>query len=464
MKKNGPAKKTGKPWFFIVAALIIALTSISFFGVKNYYGDNETVYFKSASDIRWGIDIQGGVEAVFSPETDKEVTKAQLEAAKEVIDTRLINLGVTDYETSIDTRNDQIIVRFPWQSGEDEFDATSAINELGDTAVLTFCSGSTYNKDKIVLTGSTDVKEASVVLDKGNPCVSLKLTATGRKKFASATAANLNKTIAICLDETVISAPTVNSVIADGNAVITGKFTYDECKSLASKINSGSLPFKLTVDDSKLQVISATLGKEALNTMLIAGIIAFCVICIIIIVRYRLPGFISCIALVGQVGGMIACVSGFFGGTNSFTLTIPGIAGIILSVGMGIDANVITSERITEELRKGKGVVTAIDSGFSNALSAIIDGNVTNVIVSVVLMGCFGPSDSFFAKVFSPIMHLFGASVSGSVYSFGYTLLMGVIFNFIMGVFASRVMLKSLSNFKCMRKPWLYGGVKNDEN
>lgn len=459
-----PRKKVGKSLFFIVLAFIVALTSISFFGVKSYYGDNEKVYFKGASDIRWGIDIQGGVEAVFSPETDKDVSEDQLEAAKETINNRLINLGVTDYETSIDTRNDQIIVRFPWQSGEKDFDAASAVNELGETAVLTFCEGSTYDKDKVVLVGSTDIQQAAAVVMNGEHSVELKLTSAGRSKFATATAKNVGKQIAICMDGQVISAPKVNTAITNGVAYITGQFTYEECASLASKINSGSLPFKLTVDDSKLQIISPTLGAEALKTMTIAGIIAFAIICLLIIVRYRLLGAISCVALAGQIGGIIACVSGFFAGSNSFTLTIPGIAGIILSIGIGIDANVIINERIREEIRSGKTVSGAINDGFRNATSAIIDGNITNVIVAVVLMGCFGPAESFFAKIFSPALSLlFGSSVSGAVYSFGYTQVIGIIFNFIMGVFASRLMLKSLANFKCMRNPWLYGGTKEVE-
>lgn len=464
MKKKRSAKKVGKQWFFIVLALIVALTSVAFLGVKTYYGDKEIVYFKSAGDIRWGIDIQGGVEAVFSPETDEEVTEQQLNAAKETINNRLINLGVTDYETSIDTRNDQIIVRFPWQSNEEDFDAAAAINELGETAVLTFCTGSTYNEDNIVLVGSEDVKEATAAVKDGSPYVQLRLTSSGRSKFATATRNNIGKTIAICMDGEVISAPTVNETIDNGLASISGQnLTYEDCVSLANKINSGSLPFALTVDDSKLQVISPTLGAEALHTMTLVGIIAFAIICVLIIARYRLIGLIACVSLCGQIGGIFACASGFFGGMNGFTLTIPGIAGIILSIGMGIDANVITAERILDEMRAGKTVTGAINDGCRNAMSAIVDGNVTNVIVAVVLMGCFGPSDSLFAKLFSPLVSLFGASVSGAVYSFGYTQFIGVIFNFIMGVFAAKIMLKSLSGFKCMRKPWLYGGVKHVE-
>lgn len=456
-------KKLSKCWFFLVAILIVALTVVSFFGVKNYYGDKEIVYFKSAGDIRWGIDIQGGVEAVFAP-TDKntdKITESQLESAKKIIDTRLINQGVTDYETSIDNANKQIIVRFPWQAGEENFDATTAIKELGETALLEFCGGSTYDEKNVVLEGKHVASASAEVID-GSPYVLLKLTSEGRSKFATATKTYLNKQIAICMDGQVISAPTVNDVINNGEATITGP-DYDGCVDLANTINAGSLPFAMGVDDSKLQVISATLGAEALNAMLIAGLIAFAVICLIIIARYRLPGFVAAIALSGQVAGMIACASGLFAGSEGFTLTIPGIAGMILSIGMGVDANVITAERITEELRAGRPVSSAINIGSKNSLSAIVDGNVTNILVAIVLMGCFGPSDNIFAKIFSPVIGLFGASVSGTVYSFGYTLLMGVIFNFIMGVFASKIMLGSISKFKCMRKAWLYGGAKNVE-
>ena len=463
MKKTN--KKVSAIWFFIVAILIIALTAVSVFGIKNYYGDTEKVYFKSASDIRWGIDIQGGVEAVFAPEgvdTDK-VTATQLEAAKEVIDSRLINQGVTDYETSIDNVNKQIIVRFPWQSGDEAHDAATTVKELGQTAKLTFCSGTAYDESKIILDGSM-VDTAEPVVQNGEPMVSLKLNAAGKEKFAEGTKANLNGNIAICLDGEVISAPQVKNIITDGMATISGgNMDSEYCTYLANTINAGVLPFAMNVDDSKLQVISATLGEDALNAMLIAAIIAFAIVSLIIIVRYRLPGAVAVIALIGQIGGMIACSSGFFGGASGFTLTIPGIAGMILSIGMGVDANVITAERITEEIRSGKTVTRAIDLGSSNSFSAIADGNVTNILVTIVLMGCFGPSDNIFAKLFSPIISWFGASVSGAVYSFGYTLLIGVIFNFIMGVYASKLMLKSISSFKCMRNPWLYGGAKNAE-
>ena len=457
------SKRTGKPVFFVVFILILALTYTAFFGIEDYYGDTRKVYLKGAEDIRWGIDISGGVEAVFSP--DKEgvkITDDDMESAKAIIETRLVNQNITDYEVYTDAANHQIIVRFPWAADESNFDAQAAVQELGETALLSFCRNE--DKNDVILSGSADIKRATAGVNENNAyVVYLEFTDAGTSKFAEATtalAASGGK-ISIWMDETEISAPTVKTAILNGNAYIDGMANAEEAKSLANKINAGSLPFALTVDDSKLQIVSPSLGSNALDVMLIAGAIAFGVIALLMLLRYRLHGLIAVFALLGQLAGSIACISGFFPKAASFTLTIPGIAGIILSIGVGVDCNVIATERIRDEFKKGKTIDGAIDSGFRNSLSAIIDGNVTIVIVSLVLMGAFGTPDRFMAKIFSPLMSLFGASITGSIYSFGYTLLVGVIFNLIMGVLASKWMLKSISQFKFLRKPWLYGGKKN---
>ncbi len=458
------SKRKGILPFFLVAALILALTFTAFFGVKNYYGDTELVYFKGANDIRWGIDIRGGVEAVFSP--DKEgikITDDDIDAAKAILETRLVNQNITDYEVYADKNNNQIIVRFPWAADESDFDAASAVQELGATALLKFCKDE--DAEKVILTGA-DVKKATpdhqeVAEGQFQYVVQLELKSSGKTKFAAATKEQLNKTISIWMDDSMISAPTVNSQITDGKAIITGMANAEEAEALADKINAGSLPFALTVDDSKLQVISPTLGNDALRVMVIAGSIAFALVCALMIIRYRLNGFVASLALLGQLAGSIACISGYFPSFESFTLTIPGIAGIILSIGVGVDCNVIAAERIRDEFEKGKTIDGAIDSGYKNSLSAIIDGNVTIVIVSIVLMGAFGTPDSLLAQIFSPLMSLFGTSITGSIYSFGYTLLVGTIFNLIMGVLASRIMIKSISKIKFLRNPALYGGKKN---
>ena len=175
---------------------------------------------------------------------------------------------------------------------------------------------------------------------------------------------------------------------------------------------------------------------------------------------YRLPGFLACIALAGQVAATLAFVSGYFPVFESFTLTLPGIAGIILAIGMGVDANVITAERIKEELNNGKSLDGALKSGFARGLTPIIDGNVTIVIVAIVLMGAFGPSDGLFAKALHFVFFAFGPSTAGTIYAFGYTLLTGVLLNFVFGVFATRVMIRGAASIKALRNPWLYGAVK----
>ncbi len=455
------SKRTGKLAFFVVFFLILALTFATFFGIENYYGDTRQIYVKGAKDIRWGIDIRGGVEAVFSPDKEGvDITEDDMDAAKSIIETRLVNNNITDYEVYNDNDNHQIIVRFPWAADESNFDAAAAVQELGETALLTFCEGE--DSTKVLLSGAKDIESAQPGVDEqGNYVVYLNLTKQGTSKFSSATKKLVGSTISIWMDKTMISAPTVNEQITGGQAYITGMEDADAAKELADKINAGSLPFALTVDDSKLQVISPTLGSDALRVMLIAGSIAFGLVCLLMIARYRLNGFVAAIALLGQLAGSVACISGFFAGVDSFTLTIPGIAGIILSVGVGVDCNVIAAERIRDEFRKGKTIDGAIDSGYKNSLSAIIDGNVTIVIVSIVLMGAFGTPDSLIAKIFSPLMSLLGSQVTGSIYSFGYTLLVGTIFNLIMGVLASKKMLTSISKLKIFRNPWFYGGKKN---
>lgn len=473
------SRRTGKPIFFIVFILIVALTYTAFFGVENYYGDTRQIYTKGAKDIRWGIDIRGGVEAVFTPaKTETDITDEDMEAAETLIKTRLVNQNITDSEVYCDVENRQVIVRFPWEAGESDFDAVATVDKLGASAMLIFRKGTEENGE-IILEGAADVKEArpDVNPETLENIVALKFTDSGKTKFANATSSMVGQQISIWLSTTtteldengepvveniVLSSPTVQEAITTGECTISGSnMTAEYVKELSDQINGGKLPFQLTRDDGKLQIISPTLGTRALNVMVIAGSIAFGLVCLLMICLYRLNGFVAAIALLGQLAGSIACISGYFAGANSFTLTVPGIAGIILSIGVGVDCNVIAAERIRDEFKKGKTIDGAIDSGFKNSLSAVIDGNVTIIIVSLVLMGAFGTPDSFIAKIFAPLMSLFGSQVTGSIYSFGYTLLVGTIFNLIMGVLASKLMLKSISRLKLFRKPWFYGGKKN---
>lgn len=462
-------KKGNKAVFFIVFALILAFAASTIVGLDYQYGDISTTYIHGLDDIRLGIDIQGGVDVTFEPENGIEATEQQLAAATEVIKLRLATLNINDSEVYSDAKSNRIIVRFPWQAGEKDFDPEAAVDELGETAVLTFRHGNQKNVDEngnpngeIILQGA-DVAEAGTGQQPNNQggadwVVTLKLTDEGKQAFADATTQLASKkgTIAIWMDNYCISALTVSSAITDGNAVITGSQSYEEAKELADKINSGALPFKLTT--SSFKTISPTLGTGALRAMVISGIIAFVLIAIYMIILYRLPGTVAVITLAGQIAGTLAAITGWFGFMDSSTLTIPGIAGIILAVGMGVDANIITGERIKEELNRGKNLNAALRSGYQRALSAIIDGNITTIIVAIILMGAFGVPTSVFARLLRPLFFAFGASTEGVIYSFGYTLMVGVLLNFVMGVLASRLMVMSLSNFKIFQNKKLYGG------
>ena len=291
--------------------------------------------------------------------------------------------------------------------------------------------------------------------------MALEFDANGAAAFGDATTRLYQEggSISIWLDDQNISVASVNSAITDGRAVITGSsFTREDVVTLARQINSGALPFALTVDS--YSTISPTLGENSLEAMVYAGIIAFILIFAIMIFMYRLPGALACVALLGQVAATLAFVSGYFPVFNSFTMTLPGIAGIILAIGMGVDANVITAERIKEELRNGKSLPGALKSGFARGLTPVIDGNVTIVIVAIVLMGAFGPTDGFFARLLNFVFFAFGASTAGTIYAFGYTLLTGVLLNFVFGVFCTRVMIAGAASIKALQNPWLYGADK----
>ena len=462
-------KTKGKAWQLVLTVLLIAaFVYTAFFGVAVKYGDVTTTYIKGAKDIRFGVDIKGGVNVTFVPSDGYDATDDQLEAAQLVIENRLVALNVTDYELYVDNNSDSLILEFPWQSGETEFDPEAAIEEIGTTAYLTFREGSSADGE-LVLDGSM-VESAAAQYGPVNGSsseyyVALKFTDEGAKAFGDATTRlyQTGGTISIWLDDENVSTANVNAAITDGSAIITSSasnpFTQEDVVKMARQINSGSLPFALTVDS--YSTVSPSLGENSLSAMVLAGLIAFALIVVLMTALYRLPGFLACIALAGQVAATLAFVSGYFPVFESFTLTLPGIAGIILAIGMGVDANVITAERIKEELRSGKSLDGALKSGFARGLTPIIDGNVTIVIVAIVLMGAFGPSDGLFAKALHFVFFAFGPSTAGTIYAFGYTLLTGVLLNFVFGVFATRVMIRGAASIKALRNPWLYGADKN---
>ena len=401
-------------WLVLAATLLVAWTAV--FGLFGIPGANK---------MRFGIDIRGGVDAVFEPvDLGRIPTPSELDAARAIIETRLDQKNILDREVTIDQTNGDVIVRFPWKSDETSFDPQKAIAELGETAKLTFRDGN----GNILVDGKEVV--TSVVQKNSQTSryeVSLTFSDEGAKLFADATQKNIGKRIGIYMDETKISDPIVEDVIYSGRAAISNTGTYEQTNALAQKIAAGALPFSM--EARNYSTISPSLGAGALGVMVQAGTWAFAILCVLLVVYYRLSGFVACIALILQISGQLLALS-----IPQITLTLPGIAGVILSIGMGVDANVIISERISEEIKGGKSTQQAIIVGFKNAFSSVFDGNITVMIVAVILM-------------------VLG---SGSMLSFAYSLLTGVILNFLAGVTASRLMMRSLCRYHKLSREPLY--------
>jgi SecD/SecF fusion protein len=411
--------------FFIVLAVAILMSYVSIKGLVIPLGRSLELVIPGMPEMRYGIDIRGGVDAAFEPvDLDRKPTKQELESARSIIETRLDNLNILDRDVTIDEQNGYIIVRFPWQSTETDFDPERAIAELGETAMLTFRN----EAGEVLVTGS-HVVSASVGThpQKGGYIVQLEFDDEGTKLFSDATKVLVGKPINIYMDETLIQSAIVQTHIPSGEAFIDGMKGIDEAKALSDKINAGALPFSLTSRNHS--TISPSLGSGALSTMVLAGVIAFLIISILLIIYYRLPGFVACISLLIQISGVLLALS-----VPQITLTLTGIAGVILSIGMGVDANIIISERISEEIKSGKSLSYAISLGFKNSFSSVFDGNITMLLVGVIMM----------------------ALGSGSLLSFAYTLMTGIFFNFVAGVTASRLMIFSLSQYELFRKPKLY--------
>ncbi|EXG85245.1 protein-export membrane protein, SecD/SecF family [Clostridium sp. ASBs410] len=405
--------KPGKKMLAAILIVIAALICVAAFGAGSG--------IKGVREMRYGIDIRGGVEAVFEPQgLDRTPSEKELDTARQVIETRMDNQNIVDREVTVDKNGGYIIVRFPWKSGETNFNPEEAIAELGEMAELTF-----RDPDGNVLIQGKDVQNAAPETANNNGIksyqVALSFNAEGSKLFEDATGKLIGKRMSIYMDQDLISSPTVQTKISGGQAVITGMQDYDDAKNLAEKINAGSLPFSLKT--TNFSTISPSLGNNALSIMIYAGLAAFLVICLFMLVFYKLPGAVACVTLVLQTVLQMLAVS-----IPQYTLTLPGIAGIILTIGMAVDTNIIISERISDELKKGISVKGAVLTGYKNAFSSVLDGNVTTAIVAIILM-------------------FLG---SGTMLSFGYTLLIGMIVNLLVGVSVSKQLLLSM----IQNAPW----------
>lgn len=350
-----------------IMVVIVVVAYIALFGVGKGTMIN---YLKPWGEaISLGLDLRGGVYTVYQADnTDDPDFDTKMNSTVSILTSRLTRQGFTE-ATVTRQGTDRIRVEIPNVSDPNEI-----LRIIGTPAQLYFVDEAGNN----LMEGSM-VKNAQAAQDEnGQPCVSFELTDEGARIFAEATAANLGKTISITLDDEVISRATVNTVIAGGRGEITGSFTAEEVRNLATLILSGALPLNLT--QLEVSAISATLGVEALDRAVQAGLIGVVLVMLFMIFRYRLCGIVADIALTIYIMIVVLLLA-----LTGAQLTLPGVAGIILGIGMAVDANVVIFERIREEVAVGRPLASAIKKGFSNALSAIVDANVTTIIAAVVL-------------------------------------------------------------------------------
>ena len=409
----------------IILALLFGMSYVAIFGMKDGYG--------SIGQIKQGLDLAGGVSITYEIQGDNP-------SDQDVSDTIYkLQQRVTNYSTEAEVYKEggnRITVEIP-----DVTDANAILEELGQPGTLMFLDSDGYTKFSNgeectpLLTGS-DVKNAVAGADTSQSStskyvVSLEFNDEGKQKFADATSANVGKIIYIVYDGKVVSAPRVNEAITGGSAQIDGMSSYDEANTLASYVRIGAMPLELK--EMRSQVVGAKLGETAIQTSLLAGAIGLAILCLFMIIAYRVPGVAACLALVIYVALDIFILSVY-----EITLTLSGIAGIVLSIGMAVDANVVIFSRIREEIGAGKSVDAAIEQGFKKAMSAVVDGNVTTIIAALVL-------------------YLRG---SGSVKGFAVTLGIGVVLSMFTALVISKTIVRLLYNFGCKSEK-LYGSVRH---
>ena len=414
----------------ITLVIILALTAGLLFTAFNGIG---SVIPRTQDGIVLGLDLVGGSEITYEAQVTGDTADVPegMKSAITMLRQRLDALGYTE-ANAYQSGERQIVVEIPSISDPEE-----AVQKLGSTAVVTF----TDADGKEWITG-TDIDEAKYefsAVDESGVAVNhvvLTFTNEGQKKFVEATksvaARSGDNYLAICLDGEVISSPSVDSKYAStginsDSAIITmGNATAEDATYLANIISAGQMPFDL--ECVKLQGVGASLGERSLQTSLLAGLIGLLIVMVFMIVVYRVMGVISCIALT-MYGALMAVLLSVF----HINLSLPGIAGIILTVGMAVDANVVIYERIKEELRTGKTLLYAIDTGYKGALRAIIDSNITTIIAGVVLW-------------------IFG---TGTIIGFAQTLLIGVILSMIIMLVVTRLLLHAAVGLK-IRSPKAY--------
>ena len=414
--KHAKAKNPRTRAVISLVAIIVVVAVCAYLGLFGFGKGTMINYLKPWGDaISLGLDLRGGVYTVYQAEDNGDPDfDTKMESTVSILTSRLTRQGFTE-ATVTRQGSDRIRVEIPNVS-----DPNQILTIIGTPAQLYF-----VDEDGNNLMEGAMVKNAQAAQDQdGKPCIAFELTDEGAKIFAEATAANLGKTISITLDGETISRATVNTVIAGGKGEITGNFTADEAKNLATLILSGALPLNLT--QLEVSAKSATLGVEALDRAIQAGIIGVALVMLFMLFRYRLCGLVADIALAIYIMIVVLLLA-----LTGAQLTLPGVAGIILGIGMAVDANVVIFERIREEVKNGRPIGSAVRKGFSNALSAIIDSNVTTIVAAVVL-------------------YAFG---TGSVRGFALTLGIGVATSLVTAVFVTHKLLDIFADL----------GVKNQK-
>ena len=418
-------KKAKRNAVLVIIAFILLLglaVFTGFFGI----GDRGLIKY-----INLGLDLKGGLSVTYEIQ-DEKYSDADVDDTKFKLEKR-IDAYSNEYSV-YQEGNGNITCEIPGVTNAEEI-----LEKLSVEGKLEFLDPDNYKlwsqgKDYEAALDGNDIKgaEAKIVdTETGSDNeVALTFTTEGAKKFGDVTSANVGKVVYIVYDNEVVSAPTVQSAITDGNAVINKIGSYDEAESLATTIRIGALP--LTLKQVRSNIVGATLGTDAIATSVKAGIIGIFLVFIIMIVIYRLPGVVASLALVLYTLLVMLTLNYF-----NITLTLPGIAGIILSIGMAVDANVVIFTRIKEELGAGATVKQAVDKGFHKALSAIIDGNVTTLIAAVVLL-------------------IFG---TGTIKGFAKTLAIGIILSVITALVVTQYLLNALIALG-LDNPKLFGKAK----
>jgi len=401
--------------FIIFLAILGALVYSGIYGLT--LGGYRVKPFSEV--INRGLDLQGGVSVLEEIQSDT-VDQATIDRTIELISMRVNKMGVSE---TVVTREGKKRIRIEIPGVYDVKQVTDSVAKTGELKFV--------GPDGVTILTGSDVSKATAYLDSSSankPTISLELNDSGTKKFAAATSKFLNQKITIYMDSDKITDPTVDSVITNGKAIITGSSSLEEAKSRANIINSGALPVTVKAVETKL--VGASLGANALPLSILAGKVGIGIVLLLMILYYRVPGLIADIALVLYIYIVLLA----FAAAN-VTLTLSGIAGFLLTVGMAVDANILIFERMKEELKSGKSIKSSIDAGFHRAMTSVTDSNLTSIIAGIVLYSLG----------------------SGSVKGFALTLIIGVALSMLTAITVSRSLIKLAAGMGWFNKKWSIG-------